>query len=44
MKPTRSRSSFTSTAARKTIGAMDILEWVGRESGRNDPAHRGMAD
>ncbi len=72
MKPTRSRSSFGSkaaTATRKTIGAMDILEWVGRESGppgfyrqgdgtkdhvgcqildcksgRNDPAHRGMAD
>jgi len=39
MKPTRSRSSFGSkaaTATKKTIGAMDILEWVGRESGIDD--------
>lgn len=50
MKPTRSRSSSGSkaaTAARKTIGAMDILEWAGRESGIDDgllaSADRGTA-
>ncbi len=39
MKPTRSRSSIgskTDTAARKTIGAMDILEWAERGSGIDD--------
>ena len=34
--PTRPRKSSKTagiTAMRKTIGAMDILEWIGRESG-----------
>lgn len=29
MKPTRPRSSSGNIAVRKTIGAMDILEWAG---------------
>lgn len=47
LEPTRPRSSSKSTAVRKTIGAMDILEWVGRESGIDDDllasTDRGMA-
>lgn len=53
MKPTRSRGSreagdaVNPQATRKTIGAMDILEWAGRESGIDDDllasADRGTA-
>lgn len=47
MKPTRPGSSSGNTAVRKTIGAMDILEWAGHESGINDDllasADRGTA-
>lgn len=53
MKPTRSRGASgvrdtaNSHATRKTIGAMDILEWAGHESGIDDDllasADRGTA-
>lgn len=36
MKQTRPRGNPGNTAARKTVGAMDILEWAGRESGIDD--------
>ena len=52
MKPTRPRGgsvvrdTANPHATRKTIGAMDILEWVGHESGIDDDllasADRGM--
>ena len=32
-RPKRSTRSTVITAVRKTVGAMDILEWIGRESG-----------
>lgn len=35
-RPKRSTKSTGNTAVRKTIGAMDILEWIGRESGIDD--------
>lgn len=47
MKPTRPGCRSGSTATRKTIGVMDILEWAGRESGIDDDllasADRGTA-
>lgn len=35
-RPKRSSKSAAVTAVRKTVGAMDILEWIGRESGIDD--------
>ena len=35
-RPKRSSKSVAVTAVRKTVGAMDILEWIGRESGIDD--------